>query len=276
MTARTALTAAVALLAMTTLSACGAGASSGLPTGRTFLSTAVTERGAPKQLVAGTRIQLSFIRDHGMFVATAGCNSISGPVSLRNGALVTDVNHTAMTLVGCLIPGLGEQDAWLWTFMTSSPALQLDGDQLTLTTTAVTVTFLDSRVAESDRPLVGTRWSVDTIFDGNELSSVQTDRPAELFIDGAGTFDATTGCAGGELHGTASVQASTITFTVTDQQPCTGASNALDAAVRSDVSGQDGYVISGGSLRLIQVWSPNQGLDHGAFGLGLHANDALS
>jgi hypothetical protein len=79
MTARTAVAAALAVLAMTALSACASGtspgSSSGLPTGRTFLSTAVTENGAPKQLVAGTRIQLRF--DDRQVVASPGCNTMA-------------------------------------------------------------------------------------------------------------------------------------------------------------------------------------------------------
>jgi heat shock protein HslJ len=258
---------ALALLAMTALTACATGASpdssSGLPIGRTFLSTAVTENGAPKPLVAGTRIQLTFDAG-GMVAATAGCNTMAGPSSLRNGALVIDDNHLGMTLMGCLTGGLGEQDAWLRTFLTGSPGLHLDGDQLTLTGPTITVTFLDRRVADPDRPLTGTRWSVDTVSNGNVASSVQSDAPAELVIDSAGTFDMTTGCVGGELRGTASVQDSMVTFTVTTKQPCTGPSTTLDSAVRSVISGRVGYAMSGRSLRLNGP---------GDVALGLHANE---
>jgi heat shock protein HslJ len=254
------------MLAMTVLSACAVGASpassSGLPTGRTFLSTAVTENGAPKQLVAGTRIQLDF--ESGQVAASAGCNTMSGPASLRDGALVIDDNHLAITLMGCLTSGLGEQDTWLRTFLTGSPALRLDGDQLTLTGSAVTVMFLDRRMADPNRPLISTRWSVDTVYNDNSASSVQTDPPAELVIDSSGIFHATAGCVGGELRGTARVSDSTIIFTVTTQQPCTGESNTLDIAVRSVINGQVGYVISGRSLRLN---GPND------FSLGLLANE---
>src|SRR5262249_12571391 len=125
MTARTAAAAALALLAMTAGSACGTGASSGpasgLPAGPTFLSPPATANGPPKHLVAGTRIQLSF-RD-GLVTANAGCNTMSGRASLHNGGLVIDGDTLAMTAMGCLTAGLGEQDVWLSTFITSGPAL---------------------------------------------------------------------------------------------------------------------------------------------------------
>jgi len=178
--------------------------------------------------------------------------------------LVLDPNSLAMTAMGCLTAGLSEQDTWLSAFITSGPALQLDGDRLTLSGSAVTVTFMDRQVVDPDRPFTGTRWRVDTIFDGGVASSLATPTPAELVVTGA-TFEATTGCAGGELQGTASVQGSSVTFTVTNQQPCTGASVALDGAVRSVLNGQLGYVISAGSLRLT---APD------GSGLGLHATDA--
>jgi heat shock protein HslJ len=255
---------------LTALAACATGASpgpsSGLPKGRRFLSTAVTENGAPKQLVAGTRIQLEFETDRNeseRVVADAGCNTISGPASLQNGVLVIDGNELASTLMGCGSV-LEEQDTWLQTFLASSPALHLDGDRLTLSGSAVAVTFVDRRVAEPDRPLTGTRWTVDTIYDANSASSVPTGTPAELVIDSTGPFHATTGCVGGELSGTASVQDSTITFAVTTQHPCAGRSNALDAAVRSVMSGPAGYHISDRSMLLGRA-------DHAT--LGLHAND---
>ena len=56
----------------------------------------------------------------------------------------------------------------------------------------------------------------------------------------------------------------TITFAVTTQHPCAGRSNALDAAVRSVMSGPAGYHISDRSMLLGRA-------DHAT--LGLHAND---
>ncbi len=56
---------AVAVLGLLFVVACGSRAASGGLNdlrGRTFLSTGVTENGQPKQLVAGTRIRLSFAR----------------------------------------------------------------------------------------------------------------------------------------------------------------------------------------------------------------------
>ncbi|TCC56104.1 hypothetical protein E0H73_33605 [Kribbella pittospori] len=66
----------------------------GSPMGKTYLSTAVTEDGSPKQLVANTRIRLEFAkvpnpneegpRGYDTLNAYAGCNRIgadAAPVS---------------------------------------------------------------------------------------------------------------------------------------------------------------------------------------------------
>ena len=52
-----------------------------------------------------------------------------------------------------------------------APRSTLDGDTLRLTGGGVTVTLLDRKVAEPDKPLVGTNWVADTIIDRDAVSS---------------------------------------------------------------------------------------------------------
>jgi hypothetical protein len=51
------------------------------PVRRTFLSTAITDGGAPHDLVAGTRIRLTFGTD-GQLGVSAGCNMMGGSYRL--------------------------------------------------------------------------------------------------------------------------------------------------------------------------------------------------
>ena len=126
--------------------------------------------------------------------------------------------------------------------------------------------LLDREVADPDRPLAGTRWTADTIIDKDSVSSVAHDAPAELVIDAAGTFVATTGCAGGQLSGTVAVDGDQVTFTVTDEQPCTGEQNPLDDAVRSTVDGTRTYEITAGRLTLLADDGTGLGLSDRATG----------
>jgi heat shock protein HslJ len=251
----------LALVAVTTVTACaqpmapGAG-SSGWPEGRTFLSTSVTEDGAPKPLIEGTRIELRFAGD-GQVSANAGCNHMGGTGQLKDGALVlTDLSMTEMGCPG----GRHEQDGWVADFLTGGPRMKLSGDDLTLSNATVTILLTDRRVIDPDRPLTGTRWIVDTIFSGGAASSVPPNGPAILVIDPAGTYLVSTGCVGGEVRGRTAVLAGQVRFAVTEEVPCTGSSNGLDRAVRDFLVGELSYQIEARRLRLLQPDGDGLGL----------------
>lgn len=232
-------------------------AQDGWPAGRTFLSTSVTENDEPKPLVDGTRIRVSFGAD-GRVSANAGCNYLSGSGRLESGRLLID--GLAMTEMACP-GGLMEQEAWVAEFLTSRPALRLDGDELMLTGEAITVTLLDREVADPDRPLAGTRWSVHTVVTGETASSTLHPVPAVLTIDAAtSTFEATTGCVGGRLQGSATIAGDQITFAVTAEEGCFGAANPVSDAVRATLTGLVTYEIEADQLRLRRANGDELGL----------------
>jgi heat shock protein HslJ len=93
--------------------------------GRTFVSTEV--RG--HDLVEGTSVELSFESDR--VSASAGCNTFTGPASWDDGILNINADSLAGTMMACE-PELEAQDDWLTGFLSSSPAIELDGSTLTL------------------------------------------------------------------------------------------------------------------------------------------------
>lgn len=172
------------------LVACGeetdAGAGAASLKGRSFLSTAVTEDGKAKQLVPKTRVRLQFA-DDGRLLADAGCNSMQGPVSTGDGKLaLTELSTTQM---GCDGPR-HTQDEWLAGFLQAKPSWQLESDRLTLTAGTRSLVFQDQ--ASTAPPLEGTRWSVDTLVNGQTASHPVGVEKAYLTISG----DRVTGSTG--------------------------------------------------------------------------------
>ncbi|HZB66031.1 MAG TPA: META domain-containing protein [Ornithinibacter sp.] len=111
-----------ALAATLVLGAC-AGEEADLA-GRTFTITEV--RG--HDLVEGSTVTLAF-EENGIS-AQAGCNTLNGAASWDGGTL--DVQEPmASTRLACE-EALRAQDQWLASFLTSSPALEVDGEVLTL------------------------------------------------------------------------------------------------------------------------------------------------
>jgi heat shock protein HslJ len=184
-------------LALTGCSTLGAGRPSPSPgvgalAGREFLSTAVTDGGAPYALVAGTRIRLTFqAADLG---ASAGCNMIGGQYRVEDGRLI--FTGTMMTEMACP-DGRDQQDNWLIGILTSRPAIVLSGNELTIEAGRVTITLLDREIAEPDQELVGPSWIVVGIVAGDVVSSIPAGVFATIEFRASGEVAVDTGCNAG-------------------------------------------------------------------------------
>lgn len=263
---RTTATLAVSLLLL--LVACGesttsAGSGGGNPWGRHFLSVSVTEDAEDRPLVAGTRIRLSF-REDGSLGASAGCNSMGGQAEIRDGRLV--LAGLSMTEMGC-DPDRHAQDEWLAGFLTSRPRFHLDDSLLTLTGEETEIRLQDREVADPDRPLRGTRWEVDSVIEGDAVSSVPEEAGAHLvFAADSDGFGGSTGC--NQVGGRAEIDeaAGTVTFgdVVTTKMACEDDRMQLEGDVLDVVDGTVDYDIEAGRLWLRHPDGK---------GLGLQASD---
>jgi heat shock protein HslJ len=216
---------AAALVAGGLLAACQAAASPSL-VGRTFLSVGITENGAPKALVAGTRIRLEF--GDGSFNAHAGCNSMGGEYRLDGGVLiVTDVFTTEMACQ----PPLMAQDQWLIEVLGSKPSVTLAGDQLAISGGGVLIQLMDRRVVDPDRAITGPTWTVDSIFSGDAVSSVPQGAVATLVFHEDGTLDVETSCNTGQGRWKAVGQGIEVTGLGLTKRGCIGPNGDLEAAV---------------------------------------------
>ena len=101
--------------------------------GRSFVATEVEGR----DLVEGSTLRLTF--EDGNVSAQAGCNTIFGGATWDDGTL-TLVGELARTSMGC-VDGLAEQDDWLAGLLSSGPAIELEGETLTLDDGATTITL---------------------------------------------------------------------------------------------------------------------------------------
>ena len=99
--------------------------------------TATVVEGGPS-IVAGSKIEVSFVE--GRVVVNAGCNTMTGAVSLVDGAVA--VEHLASTMMAC-DPALMAQDVWLSDFLESGPKWAVDGKTLTLDNGTVAITLAE-------------------------------------------------------------------------------------------------------------------------------------
>lgn len=194
--------------------------------GRTFLSVAVSEDGAPKALVAGTRIRLDF--KDGSLSANAGCNQMGGQLRIENGRMiVTEMLSTAM---GC-DAGRANQDTWLMRLLGVGPGIRLVGDELTIDSGNVVVRLLDRRIVEPDLAIAGPTWTVDSIYLGETVSSVPQGAVATLVFHADGTIDVDTSCNRGSGRWVAVGPGIQVTGVALTKKACAGPGADLERAV---------------------------------------------
>lgn len=230
------------------LGACGdeAGVGGSSLKGKTYLSTAVTEGGEPKQLAPKTRIQLRFM-DDGRLLADAGCNSMSGQVSTGGGKLKVS-DDLAITDMGCDAPRHA-QDEWLAGVLQKEPTWKLDAGKLNVTAGDTTIVLQDREIAEPDLALDGTRWTVDTLITGEVASSTPGAQNAHLTISGE-RVTGSTGC--NDFQGIVSQAAGKLTFGElgTTRRACDGDAAALEKAILGTLKGEVSYTIDSNRLSL--------------------------
>lgn len=104
--------------------------------GRTFTSTEV--RG--HDLAPGSTITLTF--EDGRISANGGCNTLNGAATW-DGDTLDVAEPLASTMMAC-DEALMAQDQWLSEYLTSSPALAVDGDTMTLGDDTTGITLSES------------------------------------------------------------------------------------------------------------------------------------
>lgn len=240
----------VVLAAALSLSACGG--ESGDPgsvagpdlDGRTFVATSLTDGGRPRPLVEGTELRLAF-RDDQLRI-DAGCNHLSGGYGLDGDRLT--VGQVGGTEMGCPEP-LMEQDAWLADVLAGDLGLRLVEDDLTLTAGEVVIELADRETVSPDRPLLGTRWRLDSLIEGDAVASVPGGVVATLRIRD-GLADVDTGC--NELDWDVADDGSTLAFIngVTTDVGCPDDVATVEDAVTRVLDGEATWRITERSLTI--------------------------
>jgi heat shock protein HslJ len=233
----------------------GAGDSGSL-SNRTFLSTSVKNH----DLLPGTRLWLSF-PEQGKIAAQAGCNHLFGTLSFDGDKLV--VTEMGSTDMACEESRM-DQDSWVSAFLASKPTWKLQGDELTLTSGTTEIKLLDRKVADPDRKLVGPKWTVTSLLDGEGASSIPSGVVAVLTFTEDSKVTGNTGC--NILNGMARVAGDKLTFSAigTTKRLCTDAAGPVETHILAVLQGEVTWRIEADKLVLTHP--------SGA-GLELHAAD---
>lgn len=218
-----------------------------------YVVTRITDSGAARPLVPGSQLRLQFAE--GRLTAMAGCNTMSGPFVL-DGQRVT-VGGLASTEMGCS-PALMAQDTWVAGLFAHPVRINL-GKDATLTSGSVVLSLADRRTVSPDRPLVGTKWLLDTVYDGATASSVPKGDVAWVEFNRDGTVSVNDGLNDGS--GKVRVAGDRVTFADLAWTAVGCAGSCTVGNFAEVFSGTSTFSITEGRLTLT----------HGAAGLGFRA-----
>lgn len=226
---------------------------------RTFVVTGVTVEGAPRALVENTRIRLAFSGDQ--LTLTAGCNTMSGRYSLDGTRLV--VSAMSITDMGCAKP-LMDQDSWL-AGLFAKPVQFTDGDNGAVISGHTVLAITARANVSPDRPLVGTKWLLETVYAGQSAGSVPHGLVAWVVFEPDGTFRASDGLNDGGGH--VRIAGAELTFGDVSWTAvgCIGPSDCSVVTATRVFSGTTTFEITENHLTLT----------HGRDGLGFRAVDRL-
>ena len=252
----------VAVLLLLVLAGCGGrgAASEQQPDplrGKTFLATAVTEDGKPRELAPQTELSVEFTGD-GRLIASAGCNMMQGQVNTADGTLTVE-GGLSTTQMGC-DPALHAQDEFVGDVLSANPRWELTDGRLTIR--KGTTVFDMAQKDETKRDLEGTTWVLDTLVDGQTASSMPAGVPeATLVFDGKKVM-ADTHCNG--YWAEYAVKGDTITFIPGDStlMACEPEIMRVESAVANALQGEVAYEITADRLTFTHPSGK---------GIGLHA-----
>lgn len=215
--------------------------------GHTFVDGELTVDGKPHQLVDGTEVTVEFT-DDGRLIAQAGCNMMQAPVDTADKKLTFD-GGIESTAAGC-DKASHEQDGLIAEVLSATPTWRLSESKLEIVSGTTTLTLTDRSVADPDRPLEGTEWTLDTLVDGQVASSVpRTVAPVRVTFDGE-EVSASTGCNGAGGRYTVDGDTLHVTPGARTLMACADDIMRVESAVQNVLDGDVRFAITADRLTL--------------------------
>ncbi|MEI6401285.1 MAG: META domain-containing protein [Actinomycetota bacterium] len=211
--------------------------------GKTYLSQTTTGI----TLAPDAVLRISF--EDGRISVSGGCNGMGGDVTFEGDAMT--VGPMMSTQMAC-DQSLMDQDSAVQAFLTAGTTVSVDGDTLTLTGGEATITLLDREVADPDRPLADTAWTVTGVISSDAISSGWGSAVASLtIVDGQAQVN--TGCNRGVATVTVDEAAGTIAFgpLALTKMMCDDDAMRLEQEISRVLTGTATYSIEAGSLTLM-------------------------
>jgi heat shock protein HslJ len=126
--------------------------------------------GTPSQVINGSTVTLEF-GDDGRIAGSAGCNHYFAGYGMKGTAIT--IGQAGSTEMYCSASGVMDQESLYLALLQKASSVTTKNDRLTITNTNGTTILSFTRIVPpAQQPLVGTNWTLDSVYTGTAVSSV--------------------------------------------------------------------------------------------------------
>lgn len=199
--------------------------------------------GAAFELDAAHPVTLTVDGDHAS--GSSGCNRYMGTVEISGDTVA--FGPMGGTMMACVPDSVMQLEQSYLTALGTVNSAAVDGDTLTLSGNDSELVF-QRAAPPSTADVVGTTWKLDSLIDGNTVSTTQGE--GTLVLKDDGTLSGNTGCR--QFHGSYTITDGELSAPklATTMQACPKGLDAQDQLVQSVITGPSLVSVEGGALTL--------------------------
>jgi heat shock protein HslJ len=160
--------------------------------GTDWILKGYVQNGTPAQALTGTKITLDF-GDDGRITGSAGCNRYFASYEMKGTAIT--IGPAGSTMMYCGTPGVMDQESAYLTLLNQAETFTLQGDRLSIfDAKGIGILSFAKTILPKPKPLVGTNWTLESIYTVNAVSSVITDTTITAVFGDDGRVSGSAGC----------------------------------------------------------------------------------
>lgn len=160
--------------------------------GTRWTLTGYAADGTLRQVINGSPVTLEF-SDDGRITGSAGCNHYFAGYGMK-GTTIT-IGQAGSTEMYCAVTGVMDQESAYLALLSRAASVTAGNDRLTLADAKGTTILSFTRIVPpAPEPLVGTNWTLDSVYSGDAVSSVIAGTTITAVFGKDGSVTGSAGC----------------------------------------------------------------------------------
>lgn len=160
--------------------------------GTRWTLTGYVADGTPRQVVHGSAVTLVF-GDDGRISGSAGCNHYFAGYGMKGTAIT--IGPAGSTEMYCSADGVMDQESAYLSLLQKAASVTAGNDSLTVADAKGTTILTFARIIPpAPEPLIGTNWTLDSVYSGDAVSSVIAGTTITAVFGEDGSITGSAGC----------------------------------------------------------------------------------